>query len=61
AITCAGNVAGSKVGGAPSAALGKATCRYRTPKGAKGKRLTGAIAFTASKTKVTKRFSVKLR
>jgi hypothetical protein len=61
AVSCAGRIAGSRVAGTPRAGSGKATCRYRTPKSAKGKILRGTIAFQANDERISRRFAVKLR
>jgi hypothetical protein len=60
-VACSGTVGGAKLAGKPRAAVGRATCTYRPPKTAKGKRLRGAISFTARGTRFTKRFSATLR
>lgn len=61
ALRCSGSIAGKTLAGTAQAALGKATCAYRTPRSAKGKRLRGVISFTASHTQLTKRFAIGLR
>jgi hypothetical protein len=48
------------VSGKSSAATGKASCRYATPKSAKGKSLAGTMAITAKGKTITKRFSARL-
>lgn len=60
-VACGGTVAGAKLAGKPRAAVGRAMCTYRPPKTAKGKRLRGAISFTARGKRFTKRFSATLR
>jgi hypothetical protein len=60
-VACSGTVGGVKLAGKPRAAAGRATCTYRPPKTAKGKRLRGAISFTARGKRFTKRFSATLR
>ncbi len=59
-IACAGTLGAAKLQGTPRAASGSATCRYRTPKAAKGKTLRGSISFTARGKRFTKRFAAKL-
>jgi hypothetical protein len=59
-ITCAGRVGGAKLRGTARAGSGTATCRYRTPKTAKGKTLRGTMSFTARGKRFTKRFAAKL-
>jgi hypothetical protein len=60
-VTCTGTLAGKKIRGAARATAGAATCRYRTPRSAKGKTLRGTIAFTAEETQITRKFAVRLR
>jgi hypothetical protein len=60
-ITCAGTIGKTRLKGTGKATRGSATCRYSTPRGAKGKILRGAISFTAGSRKITKRFAVRLR
>ena len=59
-VSCTGTLAGAKVKGTAKAASGIASCRYRTPKSAKGKTLRGKVAFSARGTKFTKPFAAKL-
>jgi len=61
APSCSGSIAGKTLDGTARTTLGKVTCAYRTPRSAKGKRLRGAVSFTASQTQITKRFAVTLR
>jgi hypothetical protein len=60
-VACTGTLAGKKLSGKSSAATGKASCRYATPKSAKGKSLAGSMAITAKGKTITKRFSARLR
>ena len=60
-ILCSASVGGAKVKGGAKAASGVASCLFRTPKSAKGKRLTGSIAFRSAGKAFTKRFAVALR
>ena len=60
-VSCTGTLGGKKLTGKGTRALGKATCRYTTPKSAKGKRLVGSMAITAKGKTITKRFAIKLR
>ena len=59
-IACAGTIGSAKLKGAGKAGSGTATCAYRTPRSAKGKRLRGTLTFSASGTRVLRRFSAKL-
>jgi hypothetical protein len=60
-VACLGRIgSGAKIKGAARAAPGAATCSFRTPRSAKGKRLAGSIAFAAGGQRFTKRFSVVL-
>ena len=59
-VACNATLSGAKVKGAPKAAAGTASCRYRTSKAAKGKTLRGSVSFTARGKKFTKRFSTRL-
>ena len=59
-VACTGSLAGAKVKGTAKAASGNASCRYRTPKSAKGKTLRGKVTFSARGTKFTKPFAAKL-
>jgi subtilisin family serine protease len=60
-VVCAGAIGKAKLKGRPRPAAGSATCTYRTPRTAKGKKLTGSVSFTARGKRFTKRFAVKLR
>lgn len=59
-VACTGSIAGTRLTGAPAAAAGRATCTYRTPRGARGKVLRGSISFTARGQRFTKRFATRL-
>jgi hypothetical protein len=59
-VVCAGTLAGKKAVGTGTAVTGKASCRYPTPRSAKGKTLAGSLKITARGKTVTKRFSAKL-
>jgi hypothetical protein len=61
-LRCAGTVSGRRLDGSPNGFPGEATCRYRTPKSARGKTLRGTIAFTTlpEEVRFTRRFAVKL-
>lgn len=59
-VTCTGSIGTARVTGAPRAAVGTATCTYRTPRSAKGKSLRGAVAVTARGQRFTRRFAVRL-
>lgn len=60
AVACRATLGGGTLRGTPRAASGRATCAYRTPKGAKGRTLKGAVSFSAREKRFTKRFSAKL-
>ena len=60
-LACKGTIGSAKAKATKKAAVGSATCSYRTPKSAKGKTLRGSVSFTARGKKFTKRFSAKLR
>ena len=59
-VVCAGTLAGKKAIGTGKALTGKATCRYPTPKSAKGKTLAGSMAITARGKTIMKRFATRL-
>jgi hypothetical protein len=59
-VICAGTLAGKKAIGTGTAVTGRASCRYPTPKTAKGKTLAGSLKITARGKTITKRFSTKL-
>ncbi len=59
-VVCAGTLAGKKAIGTGKALVGKATCRFPTPRSAQGKTLAGSMAITARGKTITKRFSAKL-
>ena len=60
-ITCTASLGGAKVKGAGRSASGVASCRFKTPKTSKGKRLVGSISFEAGGSSFTRRFAVRLR
>ena len=60
-VSCSGSIGGTKVRGSAKSSSGVASCLFRTPKGAKGKTLSGSVAFRAGGTAFTKRFAAKLR
>jgi hypothetical protein len=59
-VACKASVGGAKVTGKARAASGVASCRFGTPKSAKGKRLAGSVAFRAGGRSFTKRFATTL-
>lgn len=59
-ITCSAVVANVRHAGTGRSASGTASCLFKTPRSARGKRLGGTISFKASGVKVTERFSVRL-
>jgi hypothetical protein len=61
AVRCTGVAGVAKLRGTPRATVGSASCAYRPPKTARGKRLSGAIELIARGEPFTKRFSAKLR
>ena len=60
-VACTGTVGNARVAGVGRASAEAASCRYRTPRSARGKTLRGSVAFSANGTKITKRFAVRLR
>lgn len=61
ALRCTGTIGAAKLAGRPRSGAGSATCRYRTPKAARGKTLRGTVTFTARGKRLTRRFAAKLR
>jgi hypothetical protein len=61
AASCSSRLGGKSLKGTARTVPGKVTCAYRTPRSAKGKRLSGAVSFTAGQTKIRKGFAVRLR
>jgi hypothetical protein len=61
AVACSATIGSKKVTGNRRATAGAALCRFRTPVGARGKLMRGAVAFTAGDNRMTRRFSVRLR
>ena len=59
-VACAASAGGAKVKGTGRAGSGSVTCSYRPPRSAKGKVLSGSVAFTAGDKRFTKRFSARL-
>ena len=59
-VACTGRLAGRNLTGKGTAATGIASCRFATPKSAKGKTLKGSMAITAEGKTITKRFATKL-
>jgi hypothetical protein len=59
-IRCVGTVGGARLKGTARAGSGIATCRYRLPRAAKGKRFRGAISFTARGRSFTRRFGARV-
>jgi hypothetical protein len=60
-VACAASLGGKKAKGSARAAAGVASCRFPTPKSAKGKRLAGSISFRAGGRSFVKRFGTRLR
>jgi hypothetical protein len=60
-VTCAGLLGKRRVAGMARASDGAATCRYRTPRSAKGKTLQGTISFSAEQMRFRRTFAVRLR
>jgi hypothetical protein len=61
AVACSGHIGHPKLAGSGAATTGAAICRYRTPRSAAGKTLSGAVSLMANGTKITRRFAVRLR
>ncbi len=59
-IACAGTVAGKRVAATHSLVNGIATCSWKLPKTAAGKRFTGTIAVTVQGATLKKTFSTKV-
>ena len=59
-VRCTASVGAFKGKGTGKAVSGVASCGFKTPKSAKGKRLSGSVSFSAGGTSFTKRFTVKL-
>ncbi len=59
-VACTASLGGAKLKGSARAASGVASCLFRTPKSAKGKRLAGSVSFRAGGTAFTKRFAARL-
>jgi hypothetical protein len=60
ALMCTGKVGTKALSGTPSASAGQATCLYRPPVAARGKTLSGSVAFTVAGTRFSKSFRAKL-
>lgn len=61
AVTCSAKIGSVKAKSLAAFSGGRATCRVKTPKGAKGKLVTGTIRTTAAGLALTKQFNAKLR
>jgi hypothetical protein len=61
AVACSATIGPTKITGKRGSAPGAALCRFRPPASAHGKRMRGAVAFTAEGNRVTRRFSAVLR
>lgn len=59
-VTCAAAIGKAKLAGAARAASGVASCRFATPRSAKGKLLAGSVTFRAGGQQFVKRFSTRL-
>lgn len=59
-VVCAASIRGVKVKGEGRAKSGVASCLFKTPTSAKGRRMTGSVSFRASGAVFTKRFATKL-
>ena len=59
-VACSASVGGTKLRTAPKAASGIASCLVKTPKSARGKRLTGTISFRAGGRAFRKPFAARL-
>ena len=59
-VACSASVGGTKLRTVPKAASGIASCLVKTPKSARGKRLTGSISFRAGGRAFAKPFAARL-
>lgn len=59
-VRCSASIGKAKLRGTAKAASGVASCSFKTPKSAKGKRLTGSVSFRAGGQRFTKRFAARL-
>lgn len=60
-IACAASIGKAKVKGKGKGRSGLASCRFKTPKSGKHKKLAGSISFRAGGESFSKRFSTRLR
>lgn len=60
-ISCAATVGKLKLTGTSKGSDGMASCRFKTPRSAKGQVLRGTISLNAGGSKIVKRFRVSLR
>jgi hypothetical protein len=59
-IACAATIGKTKVNGGAKSSSGAASCLFKTPTSAKGKKMLGSVSFTAGGQSFTKRFSARL-
>ncbi len=59
-VVCTATAGATRLKGVGRAGSGSATCTYKTPRGAKGKVLRGAVSFTAAGSRYARRFSARL-
>lgn len=59
-VACSASVGSTKLRTAPKAASGIASCLVKTPKSARGKRVTGTMSFRAGGRAFTKPFAARL-
>jgi hypothetical protein len=60
AVVCSASIGAIRLRGRPQASSGAATCTFRTPTGANGKRLRGRVEFRVHDTRVTRPFAATL-
>jgi hypothetical protein len=60
-VACAASLGGTKVKGNAKAASGVASCAFKTPRNATGKRLAGSVSFRSGGQRFVKRFATRLR
>jgi hypothetical protein len=60
-IGCAAGFPGHRLTGKPRFAAARATCAWRLPKSARGKRLSGTLSVTYQGVQVKRAFSVRVK
>lgn len=59
-VSCVASIGKAKTKGAPTSKSGVASCRFKTPRSAKGKSLTGSISFHAGGSPFSRQFVARL-